>query len=61
VNLSTPRSTLVAGTILLIVLALAGWFLAVGPKTAALAEVHTGIQETRDQNALLEQQLAVLR
>lgn len=60
-NVNTPRFTLVAGALLLTVLAIAGWFVAVGPKTAALAEVRTSIEETRAQNALLEQQLATLR
>lgn len=60
-NLRTPRATLVAGALLLVVLAVAGWFLAVGPKTEALAEVQTSIEDTRAQNDLLEQQLAELR
>lgn len=60
-NLKTPRTTLVVGALLLTVLAVAGWFLVVGPKTAALAEVKTTIEETRAQNQLLAQQLATLR
>lgn len=60
-NLTSPRATLVVGALLLTLLTAAGWFLAVGPKTAALAEVRTSIDETRAQNQLLEQQLVTLR
>lgn len=60
-NLNSPRVTLVGGALLLTLLVAAGWFLAVGPRTAALAEVRTSIEETRAQNQLLEQQLVTLR
>ena len=60
-NLKTPRATLMVGALVLTVLAVAGWFLVVGPKTAALAEVRTTIEDTRAQNQLLAQQLATLR
>lgn len=60
-NLRTPRATLLIGAVLLSLLVAAGWFLAVGPQTAALSEVRTSIEETRSQNQLLEQQLATLR
>jgi Tfp pilus assembly protein PilO len=60
-NLNSPRVTLVGGALLLALLTAAGWFLAVGPKTAALGEVRTSIEETRAQNQLLEQQLVTLR
>lgn len=60
-NLKTPRATLMVGALVLTVLAVAGWFLVVGPRTAALAEVRTTIEDTRAQNQLLAQQLATLR
>lgn len=60
-KLATPRATLVVGALALVLLAVAGWFLVVGPKTAALAEVHTAIEDTRAQNQVLAQQLETLR
>lgn len=60
-SLGSPLAAKVLGGLALMVVAAAGWLLLLGPKTAALAETHTAIQDTQDQNALLSTQLAALR
>lgn len=60
-NLGTPGATKVLGGLGLILIAAAGWQLALGPETARVGEVQTQIVEARDQNALLGQQLLSLQ
>lgn len=60
-NLRTPAATKVLGALGLLLIAGLGWMLALGPETAALAEVRVQTEDARAQNLLLEQQLAGLQ
>lgn len=60
-NLHTPMATKVVGGLALALVAALGWLLALGPQTSALAEVRAQVQDTRDQNLLLSQQLRSLQ
>lgn len=60
-NLRTPTATKVLGGLALLLIAAAGWLLALGPQTAALAEVRVQIQDARAQNGVLAQQLVALQ
>jgi Tfp pilus assembly protein PilO len=53
VTLDSPRATLVAGVLGLLVAAAASWLLLVGPATDALAETRTEHADTVDANRLL--------
>lgn len=60
-NLATPAATKAVGSLSLMLIAAAGWMLAIGPQNDALAEVREQTQTARDQNGLLTLQLATLR
>lgn len=60
-NLSSPAATKVLGALALLGIAVASWFLALGPQAAAISETHAAIADTGDQNDLLRLQLAALK
>lgn len=59
-QLGTPAGTKVAGALGLVAVAALGWTLAVGPETGELTEAREQVTAIRDQNALLQTQLAAL-
>ena len=60
-NLRTPIATKILGSLGLLLIAALGWLLALGPETAALAEVRTQTEDARAQNLVLGQQLVALQ
>jgi hypothetical protein len=60
-NLQSALATKVLGTLALIGIAAASWFLALGPQSEAISANQTAITETRDQNSVLRVQLAALK
>jgi Tfp pilus assembly protein PilO len=61
VKARTPGATKVLGTGGLLLTAALGWVFVVGPQVSALAGVRLDIEETRGQNVVLGQQLALLK
>lgn len=59
--LASARATVVAGCAVLLLVAAAGWFLALGPATSAIGETRTRTQEAADRVTTLELQLARLQ
>lgn len=59
-NLRSPGATKLVGTLMLVLVAAAGWVLGVGPKTSELSDVRLEIAAAREQNDVLRQQLATL-
>jgi Tfp pilus assembly protein PilO len=60
-NLRSPGATKLLGGLSLGLVAAAGWIFVLSPQTSALGEVQAQIQETKDQNDLLQLQLVVLQ
>lgn len=60
-NLSSPAATKVLGALALLGIAVASWFLALGPQASAISETHAAIADTGDQNDHLRLQLAALK
>src|SRR3546814_1004156 len=60
-NLQSAIATKILGTLALIAIAGASWFLALGPQAAAISANQDAITETREQNSLLQVQLAALQ
>jgi Tfp pilus assembly protein PilO len=59
-ELHTPRATMIIGVASLLLIAAVSWTVVIGPEMSRLSAVRTQIQDTRDQNALLQVQLARL-
>lgn len=59
-KLGTPAGTKLVGALSLLVVSGLGWTFVVGPETAALSEVRTQVENTRDQNDVLALQLISL-
>lgn len=59
-DLGTPTAAKVVGSLAIVLVAGLGWLVAVGPETDTLAEAREQVSTTRDQNAVLTAQLAVL-
>jgi Tfp pilus assembly protein PilO len=59
-QLHTPRATTIIGVASLLLIAAVSWTVVIGPEMSRLSAVRTQIQDTRDQNALLQVQLARL-
>ena len=60
-NLGSAKATKVVGGLGLAAILAGGWLLAVGPQTTELSDVRTQIQDTKDQNASLQQRLSKLQ
>src|SRR3546814_16568590 len=60
-NLQSAIATKILGTLALIAIAGASWFLALGPQAEAISANQDAITETREQNSLLQVQLAALQ
>ena len=60
-NLRSTTAAAVLGSLLLLVLATAGWLLALGPTTSAISEQREATVEAADRNLLLTTQLAQLQ
>lgn len=59
-QLGTPAATKVVGALGLVVVAALGWTFAVGPETGRLDAAREQVTAIRDQNAVLQTQLAAL-
>ena len=60
-NARSSGATKLLGALALVLLAGVGWLPLLSPQTSALAEVHTQIETTRNQNDALRQQVIVLQ
>ncbi len=60
-NLRTPTATLAIGTITLLVLSVAGWFLLIGPVMQQIGETSEARESAQDRNQIMSLQLASLR
>lgn len=60
-NLRSPGATKLLDALALVLLVGVGWLLLLSPQTSELAEVHTQIETTRNQNDALRHQLIVLQ
>jgi Tfp pilus assembly protein PilO len=60
-NLKSLGATKILGAVVMVLIVALGWWLVVGPKTAALSDVRVQIAGTRDQNDGLQLQLISLQ
>lgn len=60
-DLGTPTATKVVGGLSMLAILGLGWTLVVGPETNRLSETRQEVADTRDQNAVLQSRLAVLK
>jgi Tfp pilus assembly protein PilO len=60
-NLKSLGATKILGGLGLVLIVALGWLLVIGPKTAALSDVRLQISGVRDQNDVLQLQLAALK
>lgn len=60
-DLGSPTTSKVVGTLCLLALVALGWTFVVGPETSALSDARVQVDSTREQNTLLLQQLGQLQ
>ena len=60
-NLKTPKATKIAGIGAMLVVAVLGWLVLVGPATSAIGETNTAVADAQDRTMLLTTQLSSLQ
>ncbi len=60
-NLKTPKATKIAGIGAMLVVAVLGWLVLVGPATSAIGETNSAVADAQDRTMLLTTQLSSLQ